>query len=110
MPTNTNLRTAAAAFALLALGLASASSATADTRKAPVVSTASIALHYDTQALLEEDRRRELDSRIETAARALCGPLEVKSFHVRRLWKECYDTAVADAKRQLDRTALAALR
>ena len=110
MPTKTNLRTTVATIALLALGLASASQATADTRKAPVVSTASIALHYQAQALLEEDRRRELDSRIETAARALCGPLEIKSFHARRLWKACYDTAVADAKRQLDRTALAALR
>jgi UrcA family protein len=94
--------------ALATLGLTATAYADNPAEKAPVVSTKSVALHYDRNA--SDGDRDALVARIETAARAVCGPMEVKDFHARRLWKQCVDTAVADAMQQLDRQQLARLR
>ncbi|MBN1238494.1 MAG: UrcA family protein [Gammaproteobacteria bacterium] len=104
---NTNYLRNSVIAAALALGCTATAFADDRADKATVVSTNSVVLHYDRNA--NDGDREALVSRIETAARGLCGPRDIKSFEARRLWKRCYETAVADAMRQLDQPRLASL-
>src|SRR5690606_33839240 len=49
--------------------------------------TRSVVVLYRQDDLGQPDGRRELNARIEAAARRACGPVEIKDFNVRRVWK-----------------------
>jgi UrcA family protein len=109
--TTSGSRSAALGAAALLLALAATPSGAApDTTETQIVSTRSVIVRYEQKALDDDGGREALNARIEMAARGVCGPKEIKSFHARRLWKQCVDDAVNGALRQLDQQSHALLR
>jgi UrcA family protein len=101
--------TIGAAAWVLAL-TATASPAAAETLEAPHVSTRSVIVRYERDALNHDGGRQALNARIETAARAVCGRMDIKDFHARRLWKQCVEAAASEALQQLDEQPVAMSR
>lgn len=101
--------TATIVATLAALGGTAGASAETQTEHAPVIATKSVVVRYHLDDLNGD--RDEIVERIEAAARAACGPIEVKDFYARRLRRQCYDEAMAGAMRQLEnRQRVAAVR
>ena len=50
-----------------------------------------------------------LYKRIKAAARVVCGPVDHYSYMTPKAFRECFETAIADAVAQVDRPSLTAL-
>ena len=109
----TRVGSGAAAFGATAVLLAlSATPLQAETaaQDAAVVSTHAVVVRFEKDALDHENGRRVVNARIEAAARAVCGRVDIKSFYARRLWKQCLEDAMNGALQQLDERQFATLR
>jgi UrcA family protein len=66
-------------------------------------------VHYGDLNLDSEEGARVLYARLRSAAREVCAPLEGLDITSRRLWQSCFDYAVANAVRQVDKITVSAL-
>jgi UrcA family protein len=66
-------------------------------------------VHYGDLNLDSEQGAKVLYARLRGAAREVCSPLEILDMTRRRLWQTCFDGAVANAVRQVNKTTVSAL-
>jgi len=66
-------------------------------------------VHYGDLNLDSEQGTQALYARLRGAARQVCSPFESSEFPRQRLWKKCFNNAVADAVGEIGATRLSAL-
>jgi UrcA family protein len=66
-------------------------------------------VHYGDLNLDSEQGAKVLYARMRSAARDVCAPLEGLDMSRRRLWQNCFDSAVANAVVKVDKTMVSAL-
>jgi UrcA family protein len=66
-------------------------------------------VHYGDLNLDSEQGAKVLYARLRGAARDVCIPLESVGMTHQRLWQNCFDNAVANAVRQINKTTVSAL-
>jgi UrcA family protein len=66
-------------------------------------------VHYGDLNLDSEGGAKVLYARLRSAAKEVCTPLESLDVTRRRLWQSCFNSAVANAVRQVDKITLSAL-
>jgi UrcA family protein len=106
---NTRFRTLGSTTVLLAALLSSAAfveRAQADATPA----TLSAVVQYTPDDLAGQENRRALEARIASAARAVCGSIDIREIERRQAVKACRKAAVANALAQVEAERSAALR
>jgi|HubBroStandDraft_6_1064221.scaffolds.fasta_scaffold1536300_2 UrcA family protein len=66
-------------------------------------------VHYGDLNLDSEQGAQALYARLRGAAREVCSPLESAEISRQRLWKNCFNNALANAVGQVDKTTLSTL-
>jgi UrcA family protein len=66
-------------------------------------------VHYGDLNLDSEQGAQALYARLRGAARQVCSPLESAEMSRQRLWKNCFNNALANAVGQVDKTTLSTL-
>jgi UrcA family protein len=94
-----------AAIAITLAGVAAHLPAAADTPAATVTlayETHSTVVRYDDLDLNREAGMRTLNARLESAAKQVCGPSDIRRLREHRFWHQCRSNAISNAIAQID--------
>lgn len=106
---NRTIRTTGFAAAVL-VGFAASGTFVEPARADATPRTRSLVVEYPADALEREEGRQALQARIESAARIVCWPVNIKESAARRASRECREEAVAKAMAQVEGQRSAAVR